>query len=98
MAQTYGIQAQPAPRGEPSLPPVRFVVLIDCAAQGSRLARLYLASRQPVAEFDAGASEVQLMLRELAPSSSAAHPDWDEALGQHSAEERAGAQVFTLEQ
>ena len=23
--------------------------------------------------------------------------DWDEALGQHSAEERAGAQVYTLE-
>jgi hypothetical protein len=98
MAQTYGIEAQPAARDEPQLPPARYLVLIDSAAYGGRLARLYLASRQLVAEFDAGAVEVQLMLRDLAPSSSAAHPDWDEALGQHSADERAGAQIYTLEQ
>jgi len=98
MTQTYGIEAQPAARDGPQLPPVRYLVLIDSAAQGGRLARLYLESHQPVAEFDAGAAEVQLILRGLAPTSSAAHADWDEALGQHSAEERAGAQVYTLEQ
>lgn len=97
MAQTYGIEAQPSPRGEAQLPPVRYLVLIDAAAQGSRLARLYLASRESVAEFDAGAPEVLLMLRNQAPSSSAAAPEWDAALGQHSAEERAGAEVYTLE-
>jgi hypothetical protein len=97
MAQTYGIESQPKRRGEPRLPPVRYLVLIDSAAQGGRLARLYLASRKSVAEFDAGAPEVQMMLRDLAPSASADSPEWDGALGHHSAEERATAQVYTLE-
>jgi hypothetical protein len=97
MAQTFGIEAQPSPRGEAQLPPVRYMVLIDAAAQGGRVARLYLASRESVAEFDAGAPEVQMMLRDLAPTSSAEAPEWDAALGQHSAEERAGAEVYTLE-
>ncbi len=95
--RNHRIETPPAPRGAAPLPPARYLVLIDSAAQGARLARLYLRSRQPVAEFDAGAAEVQLMLSELAPGCSATDADWDEALGQHSAEERAGAQVYTLE-
>ena len=96
MTQTYGIEAQPAPRSEPQLPPVRYLVIIDSAAHGGRLARLYLGSREPVAEFDAGAAEVQLMLRDLAPGSGAGREEWDEALGQHSPAERAGALVYTF--
>jgi hypothetical protein len=51
------------------LPSVCYLVLIESAAQDGRLRCPYLASRQPVAEFDAGAAEVQLVLRDLTPSS-----------------------------
>jgi hypothetical protein len=74
---------------------VRYVVLIDC--EGSRQARLFLADRQAAGEFDAGAEEVLQMLHGLTPSHGAGGPEWDAALAGHSAAERAGVQVFTLD-
>jgi hypothetical protein len=97
MAQDYGIQAQVESSGTPELPPVRYLVLIDSASNGGRLARLYLASHQLVAEFDAGAPEVQLMTRGLASTRCASQPQWDDALAGNSKRERATAEVFTLD-
>jgi hypothetical protein len=36
-AQTYSIEAHPAPRARHQLPPVRYLVLLDSGAQGGRL-------------------------------------------------------------
>jgi hypothetical protein len=97
MSQVYGIEAPHGGKDEPEQPPVRYVVLIDSAGMDSRLARLFLADRTQVAEFDASAPEVQLMTDSLAASRSAGDAEWDAALGGHSAEERAAADVYTLE-
>jgi len=37
------------------------------------------------------------MIRGLAPSRDASGPEWDRALGGHSAAERAAAAVYTLD-
>jgi hypothetical protein len=97
MAQNYGIVAQPPEGPVPELPPARFLVLIDSASHGTRLARLFLASHEAVAEFDAGAPEVQMMTRGLMASRSADRGDWDTALAGHTAAERARAEVYTLD-
>lgn len=97
MAQNYGIQAQQEGTESPDLPPARYLVLIDSASDGARLARLFLASRDLVAEFDAGAPEVQLMIRGVASSRTASLPQWDDALAGHSAQERAMAEVYSLD-
>jgi hypothetical protein len=97
LAQNYGILAQQEGSRTPQLPPVRYLVLIDSASAGSRLTRLFLDSHEPVAEFDAGAPEVQLMTRWLTGSRTATLPEWDAALAGHSAGERAMAEVFTLD-
>lgn len=98
MAQVFGIevphprQPQPAPQS-----PVRYLVLIDSAATGGRLARLLLQSREQVAELDAGAPEVRMMTRELAAERGAGGTEWDAALGGHSRTERATAEIYTLD-
>jgi hypothetical protein len=58
---------------------------------------LFLDTREPVAEFDAGADEVGMMTKGLQPTRTAAKPEWDHALAGHSADERATAQVYTLD-
>jgi hypothetical protein len=73
----------------------RYLVVIDAA--GSMVARLFDEARRPVAEFDAGSEEVAVMTTGLAPMKSAATAVWDEALQAHSATERAGADVYTLD-
>lgn len=91
--------AMPTPHDEhpdEQQPPVQYVVLIDSASTGGRLARLFLESRIAVAEFDAAAPEVRLMTQALASASTAGGPEWDEALAGHSARERADAEVYTL--
>jgi hypothetical protein len=97
--QGFGM-AVPAPHHdgpEDQQPPVRYVVLIDSAATDSRLARLYLASRVAVAEFDASAPEVSMMTAGLAHENAAAAEEWDAALAGHTAAERAAAEVYTLD-
>lgn len=97
MSQGYGIEAPHAHAGGPAQRPVRYVVLIDSASAGSRLARLFLEDRVAVAELDAGAPEVQRMVEGLIPDRGAAQAEWSAALAGHSAQERAAAEVFKLD-
>jgi len=99
MSQTCGIEAPhsagPTPTPE-AQPPARHLVLIDSAADGTRLARLYLGSREQVAEFDAAGPEVPALSGGMLASPEAAGSDWDMALAGHTHAERQAAQVFTL--
>jgi len=97
MGTTYGSESPKPHVSPPEQPSVRNVVLIFGAAMDMRLARLFLADRRQVAEFDAGAPEVALMVDGLAPSRSATRPEWDAALQGHSPGERAEAEVYTLD-
>lgn len=102
MSQTFGIEAphdhhRPGAGAAVDPPPARFLVLIDSASDARRLAYVLLASREPVAEFDASAPEVQLMTRGLAPETGATEPHWDAALGGHSLTEREAAEVYALD-
>ena len=97
MSNTYGIEAAgppSSPSGE-SAPAARWLVLIE-TGQG-RVARLYLESRDLVAEFNAGAQEVEAMVRDLLPQRGATEPAWDTALTGHSDEQRREAEVYTLD-
>jgi hypothetical protein len=95
MSQTYGIEAPHGHHASPQQPPVRYVIVIDSG--GSSVTRLMLATRQQVAEFDAGNPEVVQMIQGLTPAKVANHPEWDAALRGHSAEERSRADVYTLQ-
>ncbi len=75
--------------------PARYLVVIDSG--GATIVRLFLASRAPAGEFDAGAEEVALMTRGLMPVKGASGAEWDRALEGHSAAERAAADVYTLD-
>lgn len=75
--------------------PVRYVVVID--AGGAAVARLLLADRSQVAEFDAGAEEVASMIRGRVPQQGATGSAWDRVLQGHSAAERAGAAVYVID-
>ncbi|MBQ1764214.1 MAG: hypothetical protein IIZ92_15090 [Aquincola sp.] len=75
--------------------PARFLVIID--AGGGMVARLFDDQRHLVTEIDASTEEVVVMTAALKPERSAAQPDWNDALRGHSAEERAAAQVYTLD-
>jgi hypothetical protein len=61
------------------------------------VARLFLESREQVAEYDAGTEEVAQMIAPLKATGHAGDPQWDRALAGHSAAERAGARVYELE-
>lgn len=73
----------------------RYLVLISSG--GFAVARLFLDSREQVAEIDASTEEVALMIRGLQPVGTACGPEWDRALMGHSAEERAQASVYRLD-
>ena len=74
--------------------PARYLVVIDSG--GSAIARLFLESRELVAEFDAGSEEAARMTAGLV-STKGAGPEWDRALQGHSAAERSAADVYVLE-
>ena len=95
MNHGFGIESPGAHHASPRLPPVRYVVLIDSG--GSMVARLFLASRELVAEFDAGAEEIVQMTQGLQPERGAAGPEWDRPLAEHNATERSAAEVYTLD-
>lgn len=61
------------------------------------MARLFLETRELVAEFDAGTEEAAQMMAGLAPARGADGPEWDRALEGHSAAERSAAEVYTLD-
>jgi hypothetical protein len=95
MDQSFGREAPGGRSGAPHRKPARFLVLIDSG--GTTVARLFLASREPVGEFDAGTEEVALMTHGLTPAQGAHGPEWDRALEGHNAAERAAARVYTLD-
>jgi len=95
MSQVFGSES-PRPHAQAShQKPARYLVVID--AGGSTVARLFLDTRQQVAEFDAGTEEVVQMTASRVPVQGAQGPEWDAALKGHSATERHAAEVYTLE-
>ncbi len=95
MDHGFGIESPGEHAHTPHRKPTRYVVVIDSA--GSTIARLFLESREQVAEVDAGAEEVALMTRGLQPARSALDEEWDRALQGHSTAERRTADVYTLD-
>ena len=95
MSQSFGMEKPGVHAQSLHRAPTRYLVLIDAA--GSVVARLFLESREQVAEFDAGTEEVALMTKGLRSAKGAQAPEWDRALAGHSAAERADAEVFTLD-
>jgi hypothetical protein len=94
MDHGYGIESPGEHHHAPHRKPVRYVVLIEEA--GSRVARLFLDTREQVGEVDAGAEEVADLLKGHAPARTANDPVWDAALRGNSAAERRAAEVYTL--
>jgi hypothetical protein len=91
----FGIESHAEHPARPQRKPARCLVVIDSA--GSAVARLFVDTREQVAEFDASAEEVAVMTKGLVPVKGASGTDWDGALDGHSAAERAEADVYTLD-
>ena len=75
MSEGFGMES---PRGHihsQHRRPARYLVVIDSA--GSTIARLYLDTRELVAEFDAGSEEVAVMAKGLVPATGATGTEWD---------------------
>jgi len=73
----------------------RYLVVISSG--GDRIARLFLANREQVSEFDAGTEEIAVMIRSATSTAGAGGAEWDKALAGHNADERAGATVYQLD-
>lgn len=95
MPQNYGITVPEHHEQTEQREAARYLVVIDSG--GSAVARLFLEDRTQVAEFDAGAEEVAMMSNGLLATKTADQPAWDQALAGHSREERAAAEVYTLD-
>jgi hypothetical protein len=95
MSQGFGMESPGGHTEWPHRQPVRYLVLID--AGELTIARLFLASREQVAEFDGGAEEVALMTKGQTSTQDAYSGDWDRALQAHTAAERGAAKVYTLD-
>lgn len=94
MSQGFGNESPRAHAHTAHREPARLLVLIDSG--GSTVARLFLDSREQVAEFDAGTEEVAQMTAGLVSTHDAAGADWDHALEGHSLAERQAAEVYRL--
>jgi hypothetical protein len=95
MNQGFGIEAHGDREDRVYKNAARYLVLID--AGGPTLARLFDDQRREVAEFDAGSEEVAVMLQGLTSARGCEAPEWDRALRGHSPEERAAAEIYTLD-
>ena len=95
MSQGFGIESPRVHAQTSHQKPARYLVVIDSG--GYMVARLFLETREQVAEFDAGAEEAAKMTAGLAPSRGAEGSEWDRALRGHSAAERGAAEVYTLD-
>jgi hypothetical protein len=95
MSHGFGNELPRAHGNTSPRPHSRYLVVIDSG--GFMVARLFLESREQVAEFDASTEEVAQMIAKLQPDGDAGDPTWDRALAGHSAAERAGARVYVLE-
>jgi hypothetical protein len=95
MSQDYGGES---PRGHTQTvhrTPTRYLVVIE--AGGVAVARLFLANREAVAEFDAGTEEAAQLTAGRVAAHGAEGPEWDQALAGHSADERRAAAIYTLD-
>jgi hypothetical protein len=95
MSQGFGGESPRAHTQTSHRKPARYLVVID--AGGFVVARLFLDTRELVAEFDAGTEEAAQMTAGLVPIKGADGPEWDRALEGHSAAERRAAEVYTLD-
>jgi hypothetical protein len=95
MNHGYGIESPGGHSDTPLRKPARYMVVIESA--GAMVARLFLETRELVAEFDASSEEVAVMTQGLAPRKGAQGSEWDRALEGHSDRERAAADVYTLD-
>jgi hypothetical protein len=95
MAQVYGNEVPRKHSDAPMRKAARYLVVIESG--GVVLARLFVDTREQVAEFDASTEEVTLMTQGLVPVVGAEGAEWDQALAGHSAIERAAARVYTLD-
>lgn len=94
MSQTFGMESPRSAELIAHRQPVRYLVVIDSG--GSMVARLFLATREQAAEFDAMVEEVTVMTLGLTPETGALGNEWDVALQGYNATERAAALVYTL--
>jgi len=94
MDQGFGDERPRAHTRSPHRKAARYLIVIDSG--GSAVARLFLETREQVAEFDAGAEEAAQMTAGLVPVTGANGPEWDRALAGHSSNERGSAAVYTL--
>jgi hypothetical protein len=94
MSHGFGNELPRAHGNTAPRPRSRYLVVIDSG--GFMVARLFLESREQVAEFDASTEEVAQMIGKLRPDGGAGDPAWDRVLAGHSAAERAGARVYEL--
>ncbi|HEY8905127.1 MAG TPA: hypothetical protein VIM63_03720 [Rhodoferax sp.] len=94
MSQTYGMESPQEHIKVAHRMPVRYVLVIDGA--DSKVARLFLASREMVAEMDASVEEVNSMIAGMTPVVGAMGSEWDAALAGHREDERAAAEIYTL--
>jgi hypothetical protein len=94
MNQGFGHEVPSRHSQQAHQPVSRFLVVIGSGS--GQIARLLLASREQVAEFDAGTEEVVVMTQGAVSSTGAAGPEWDRALAGHSEAERAAATVYEL--
>ena len=95
MSQSFGSEAPHAHAHTSHRKPARYLVVIDSG--GFVVARLFLDTREQVAEFDAATEEAAQMMAGLLPTQGADGPEWDRALEGHSAAERRAAAVYTLD-
>lgn len=95
MSQGYGNESPRAHAHTAYRKPARYLVLIESG--GSVVARLFLDTREQVAEFDAGTEEVAQMTSGLVPTLGATGAEWDRPLEGHSSTERQAAEVFVLD-
>jgi hypothetical protein len=95
MAQVFGNEVPRRHHETPTRKAARYLVVIESG--GYVLARLFVDTREQVAEFDASTEEVTLMTQGLVPAAGADGPEWDQALSGHSAVERRAARVYTLD-
>src|SRR2546423_7556358 len=95
MSQDFGSESPRAHAQTAHRKPARYLVVIGSG--GFVVARLFLDTREQVAEFDAGTEEAARMTAGLVPSQVADGAEWDRALEGHSAAERSAADVYTLD-
>jgi hypothetical protein len=75
--------------------PVKFLVLIE--AGDGMVARFFDADHRHMSDIDAASEEVAVMTRGLVPEHAGNDASWRQPLSSHTAEERAAAQIYTLE-